>query len=218
MTCSGSLALPWQFAAFWCVSGYVTGIDRSGLLAQAFLTDTQVNFVNASIRPNEGMVLYNITQNTSGPVTAVTATTLTATGVTWNGGDAYRIAALNASEQSTIQMYLDITAGDIFAALAAMNNCNCTWQSWVPNFLAKINIIEAAAFYECPCGSPRMSDERQEVLLNWATTQLEKLRSGDFAICEGDTSKSYPAYGSIELAHTLWSEAEIIGHYNERLP
>jgi hypothetical protein len=186
------------------------------LVAQ--LTCSQVNFINNGVVANVGMVLYNLTTGLSGPITAVTSTTLIATGVAWSGGHQFRVTTLTQPEISAIEMFLDIAAGDISAALAAQNNCTCTWQPWVSEFLAKLNIIEAAAFYTCPCGGVNMSEDRKETLLNWVTLQLEKLRSGDFAICVGDTSNDYPAYGSAELAHTLWSESEIIGHYNERLP
>jgi hypothetical protein len=203
---------------FFCPASTLKRVDNGGGAGVAVLTDTQANFQNAGIRPNVGMILYNLTTGVSGPVIAVTTTTLTATGVTWSNGNTYRVTALTGTEQASIELYLAITAADISAALAATNSCSCTWQSWVWDWLAKLNIIEAAAFYSCPCGNTRLSDEQKQNLLVWATAQLEELRNGNIAVCSGDSGKTYPAIAVAEINHTMWSELEIIEHYDQRTP
>jgi len=218
MTCLSSYALAWQFGIFNCPASTLKGLDNGGGVGVASLTDTQVNFLNTGIEANKGMILYNLTTGLSGPVTAVTATTVTATGVVWTNGQAYRITALTAAEISSIEMYLEVTAADINAALAATGACACTWQSWVWGWLAKLNIIEAAAFYSCPCGNTRLTDDQKANLLTWATAQLEELRNGNIVVCEGDTGKTYPAIGWAELNLTAWSEIEIIDNYDKRHP
>ena len=218
MTCLSSYALAWQFGIFNCPASTLKGLDNGGGVGVANLTDTQVNFLNTGIEPNKGMVLYNLTTGLSGPVTAVTATTVTATGVVWTNGQAYRITALTAAEILSIEMYLEVTAADINAALAATGACACTWQSWVWGWLAKLNIIEAAAFYSCPCGNTRLTDEQKQNLLTWATAQLEELRNGNIAVCENDSGKTYPAIAIAEVNQTMWSELEIIEHFNQRTP
>ena len=218
MTCLPIYAQPWVFSLFFCPAGTLKGLDNGGGIGVANLTDTQVNFLNTGIEANKGMILYNLTTGLSGPVTAVTATTVTATGVLWTNGQAYRITALTAAEISSIEMYLEVTAADINAALAATGACACTWDSWVLGWLAKLNIIEAAAFYSCPCGNTRLTDDQKANLLTWATAQLEELRNGNIAVCSGDTGKTYPAIAIAQINHTAWSELEIIENYAKSHP
>lgn len=218
MPCGSRFAEAWQFGTFWCPASLLKGVDDGGGAGVAFLTDPQVNFISFGVQANVGMVLYNLTTGLSGPVTGVTQTTITATGVTWSDGNFYRITTLKGVEIASIEMYLDITAADISAALGAVDACSCTWQSWVTSWLQKLNVIEAAAFYSCPCGKPNLSDDTRQALLEWATAQLADLRDGKIAVCEGDTGKAYPAIGIAEIGQTLWSDAEIIEHYEQRNP
>ena len=216
--CAGKYAWAWQFSLFFCPGGTLKRVDNGGGVGVAVLTDTQQNFQTFGVEANKGMILYNLTTGLSGPVTVVTATTLTATGVTWSNGDIYRITTLSGAQISSIELYLDVTAADINAALAATGACSCTWQSWAWDWLAKLNIIEAAAFYSCPCGKPTLSDEARRNLLEWATEQLRALRDGEVTVCEGDTSKNYPAIGWAEINHDAFTAAGIIDNYNARQP
>lgn len=216
MPCNARFAEAWAFAALFCTAGYASSVDNSGLLAQAFLTDTQIDFIKLGVRANVGMRLYNVTTGLFGPVTAVTPTTLTATGVTWNTGASYRIATLDTAQRSTVEMYLDLTAADIHAALAAQDACACTWQSWVSGYLGKINIIEASMFYNCPCAQPSLSEEQKARYMEWSKDQLTQIRDGNIAVCEGDTGKTYPAFGIAEIAYTSWQELEIADNYARR--
>jgi len=212
MACNGAYAEAWQFASFFCSAGLLSSVDNSGGAGNAFLTDSQVDFT-AFIEANVGMILYNVTQSTSGPVTAVTQTTLTATGVTWNDGDTYRIATLNAQEIATIELYLDIAAADLHAAMAQSGMCDCSLASWAPGFLQKLNIIDAASYYQCSCGQPNMSDELRGRYLDWCSTQLEAIRTGNLELCSGHTGSDFPSVGWAQQGWTDWATAEII--YNE---
>lgn len=218
MTCLSRYAEAWQFGTFWCPASTAKGLDNGGGIGVAALTDTQANFLNQGIKANEGMILYNLTTGLSGPVTAVTATTITATGVLWTNGQSYRITALSGLEISSIEMYLEMTAADLNAAIAATASCSCTWQSWVDGWLDKLNIIEAAAFYSCPCGRPNLSDEQRQNLLLWATDQMKLLRDGEIALCTGDTGKTYPAVGWAEINYDNFSAAQIIENADDRTP
>ncbi|GAH39879.1 unnamed protein product, partial [marine sediment metagenome] len=95
MPCTGRFAEPWAYASFWCLSPSAIriGVDDGAGAAVAFLTDSQADFADLGFEANVGMLLYNLTESTEGPITAVTATTLTATGVTWTDGDSYRAVA-----------------------------------------------------------------------------------------------------------------------------
>jgi len=218
MTCGSRYAEAWMYSSFFCASGFASGTHQGAGPADVALLDARVNFINMGVDDNVGMVLYNITLGTSGPVTAHTIDTVTATGVTWNAGNAYRIATINSAEIATINMYLDITAADIHAALAATASCDCTYQSWVTGWLAKLNIIEAGAFHSCSCGSTKLSDEVKQSMLEWANTQLENLRNGNLVVCTGDTGKEYPAVGYAEIAYDSFTTLQIIENAEDRTP
>ena len=162
------------------------------------------------------MMLENVTQGTIGTITAVTETTLTATGVTWDTGDAFRVVVISLDEKATIESYLDITSSDIHAALASVGGCDCTLAAWGAGLLAKINIIEAAAFYMCRCASPNLSDEQKRILIDWANGQLEQIRSGKIEICSGATGSDFPAVDWAEQAVEDFSTARILTNRYKR--
>ena len=215
MACNGAYAESWQFAAFWCVGLLLTGADDSGGVGNLSLNDSTADFEAADVQANVGMVLYNTTTGLSGPVTAVTAHTLTATGVTWTSGDAYRIVTIKADEISTIGHYLDIAASDIHVALAASGACDCTLASWATGYLEKLNIIDAAAYYQCPCGQPQMTDDLRGRYLDWCVDQLSLLRQGKLEVCDGETGADFPAIAWAEQSLTDFAAAEIL--YNAGL-
>ena len=117
-----------------------------------------------------------------------------------------------AEEKETIEHFLDIAAYDIFAALASTGACDCTLASWAGGYLAKLNIIEAAAYYNCPCANPRMSTERKQMFLDWASGQLEMLANGKLDVCDGHTGSQYPVIGWAQQSVTEFAAAEIIVH------
>ena len=215
MACTGRFAEAYQFGAFFCTGVILQNVDDSGGAGNAFLTDSTVNFTAAASRveANVGMILYNTTAGTNGPVTAVTAHTLTATGVTWDDGDGYRIVLIDAIERSTIELYLDIAASDLHAAMAQSGMCDCTLASWARGFLAKLNIIDAASYYQCTCGQPKMTDEMRGRYLDWCSTQLEAIRTGALELCDGATGSEFPAVGWAQQGWTPQITAEII--FNE---
>lgn len=215
--CTGRYADAIDFAAFFCVAGgYIKSIDNGGGAGVPMLTDTQVDFFKLGAKAGEGMLLYNVTTGYVGPVTAVTEHTLTATGVVWSNGNVYRFSSLDVSERSTIEGYLDITAADISAALASVGACTCTLAAWAWELLKKINIIEAAAFYVCPCARPNLTDVRKAAFITWANEQFTLIRTGDIELCQGDTGSKFPAAGVIEYSNTMWNAAQIIINDTDR--
>ena len=129
--------------------------------------------------------------------------------------DFFCIDCTDSDCQSIIENILDLAASDIHAALAATGACDCTLASWAQTFLAKLNIIEAAAYYQCPdeCGMPRLSDEMKQAYISWIDNQLTKISSGELELCDGHTGKDYPSLGWAQQGWTNWTTAEII--YNE---
>lgn len=125
--------------------------------------------------------------------------------------------ALSAEEQVTIETFLDLTASDVHAAMAQSGMCDCTLASWVPAYLKKLNIIEASAFYQCPCANPKLSDEMRGRLIDWATAQLEAIRAMKVELCQGETGSEFPAFAWAEQGLTEWSQAQIIENLLTRL-
>jgi len=213
MACTGRYSEAWQFAAEFCIEAIVSNVDDSGGAANLFLTDSQVNFVELGVRANVGMVLYNTTQATNGQVTAVTAHTLTATGVTWDDGDAYVIVAIDVQQRSTIERYLNLAATDIHAARAASGGCDCTLASWAADYLAHLNIVMAAAFYSCTCGRPAvsaLSDETRTAYREWAQAQMDAIRDMRIELCDGETGSEFPVIGWAEQGVTEFAKAQIV--------
>lgn len=215
-SCSdSSIALPWEYAAFWCKASIRTGVDNSGGAGNAYLTDTTADFETLGVVPGVGMTLYNITQDTSGPITAITPDTITATGVSWDDGDSYRVVTMTANEETQIQLYLDITAADVYAAIAASGACDCNWTTWGEALVKKLNIIEAAVFHSCPCAEPKLTDDQKTAYMEFVNTQMDKIITGELDIC-GGTGSDFPSIGWAEQASTEFAAGKIIVNDIER--
>ena len=212
MPCTGRFSEAWQYSQMWCVtpSAIRTGVDDGAGAAVAFLTDSQADFVDLGFQANEGMLLYNLTEDTEGPITAVTATTLTATGVTWTDGDSYRAVALDGNQISAINVYLDLAAGDVHMALAAVGACDCTLSGWGANLLAKLNIIDAVIYHNCTCANPEISDEQRAMYATWIDAQFELIRTGKVDVCQGATGSGWPTVDYAEQATTEFAARDII--------
>ena len=196
MPCTGAYAESWEYAVELCVKPLAYGLDNSGGAANAFLTASTQNFVNLGFLVNMGMILYNLTQSTNGEITAMTETTLTATGVTWDDGDIYRAVPMDREEIALTDQVLLMTSSNIHASLAAVGACDCTFAAWATQFLGKVNILESAALHMCPCGEPDLSSEDKARFLTWCDEQLRLIRIGEIEVCSGATGATYP-YGSI---------------------
>jgi len=212
MTCTGAYAEVWEFAKYFCTESLILGVDNSGGAGNAFLTDSLIDFNDKGVYAGRGMILENVTAGTEGPVTAMTTHTLTATGVTWDDGDTYRIAALDSSQRLVIEDHLLQAASDIHAARAASGGCDCTLASWAGEYLARLNSVIAAAFYDCLCTSPGppMIEERRAMYMEWANSQLEMIREGKLELCHGETGSDFPATGWAEQGTTEFARTGIV--------
>ena len=123
---------------------------------------------------------------------------------------------IEADEQAVIEVYLDLTASDIHAAMAQSGMCDCTLASWATNYLNKLNVIEAAAFYQCVCANPRLTDEMRMKLIDWATFQLDNIRTMTVDLCDGATGSDFPAIGIAQMGVTDMAAARIIFDYERK--
>jgi len=213
MPCTGAWADAYDFATFWCVAGLDTGVDNSGLAAQAFLTDTTADFIQMGVEA--AMIIQNITDGSGGYITNVATHTITATliggtGNDWDDGDVYRMVGLKANEQAQIETYLAIAASDIHAALAATGACDCTLSAWAEEYLKKLNVIDAAVIHACPCGRAQISEDMKGTWLEWLDRQFELLRTGKIDICDGATGAEFPAIGWAQQSVTEFAAGRII--------
>ena len=111
---------------------------------------------------------------------------------------------------------LDITAGDIHAALAAANACDCTFAAWGANELAKMNIVLAGALHRCPCARNDLKSEERQPLLDWVTARLEDIRTGKVDVCDGATGSAWPSIEFAERSLIDFARREIIAKRIER--
>jgi len=219
MTCTGlAYAEGWEYAAFWSVSAILLGVDNSGGAGNLFLTDTQADFQRRGLEADVGMVLYNLTQSTNGPITAVTETTVTATGVTWDDGDTYRAVAVTGSQIATIENYLRVVAANIDIARASVGACDCTLSAPGAALLSKLNIIETGCYHQAVCGMPaqHLSVEEKRLYLEQVNQQLGFIYSGQIELCDGETGSTFPVVGWASQAHTEFGAARIIANRIKR--
>jgi len=115
-----------------------------------------------------------------------------------------------AEARDTIQTYLDVAATDIYAALASVGACDCTLASWANGFLRKLVLIDAAAYYNCPCANPRLNSDQKANLLAWMGTQLTNISTGVIDVCDGATGAGFPAMGWADQGVDEFSRSMII--------
>ena len=210
MACSGAYAAAWQYAAFFCRGNLLIGVDDGGGAAAVALVDSHADFVQGGVIKNVGMVAYNITEGTDGLITDVDTHSITATGVTWTDGDSYRIVTIDAEDIGSINLHLEITAGDIHVALAATGACDCTLSDWGANYLIKLNVFDAAAMFHCRCSG--MDNETRASLLEWVNAQLENLRTGITDVCSGATGSEFPVVTWASQSVTEFAGDQIIAN------
>lgn len=217
MPCNERYAASWEFTVFWFTGVVWTGGAKLAGVGNANLNDTQVNFRERGVIANTGQTLWNLTQGTNGPiVTLIDNNTIAATGVTWDLNDIYRISLVTTIEEGQIELALDIAASDIHAALAASAQCDCTGASWANNLAKKLNIIDAASYYQGKCGMPKFTNEQRSGYLAWMSQQLEMIMMSRIDLCAGATGADFPAYGVAEQVTTEFARAEIIWNDIER--
>jgi len=215
MTCSGRYAEAYQFVSYWCVGSVLNGVDDDGVGPNAFVTDSTIDFLQAGVVAGIGQTLYNVTDGSEGPITGVTVHTITApltggTLNTWTVGNLYRVLCVDAAVKTMTETVLDMTAADIHGVMAAQGMCDCTLATWALGLLRKLNIIEAAAFYMCPCGKPHMTDDMRMKLMDWSTNELTNIRKGLVELCSGETGVEFPAITWADQSWTEFNAAEII--------
>jgi len=209
MACLERYAEAFSYAVFWACQALIVGYDDSGGAANAFITDSGAQWTLSPV-VEVGAACYNATTSTYGVVTAVAPTVLQTSGATWSNGDEYQIANMSGAERVTIETFLRIAASDINEARRSVGACDCSLAADSLTYLAKLNIVDAAIWHNCPCGRPDLSDEQRASYLLWMTEQLTSIRTSATELCDGYTGSNFPAIATAQFALTNWRAAEII--------
>lgn len=211
MSCTGRYAEAYDWGImFGCAVLYV-GFDDSGGAANAFVTDTGVNFTNVGSFdpvPQVGWAIKNATTGTYGKITSLAANVLGTTN-TWSDGDEYRIMVLSLVEIAQIEESLDVAAGDVHDARNAANGCACTLSSSGAYIARKLNLIDAAVLQNCPCVRTEMTDDMRRAWLLWLQDEFQSIADGSRELCQGETGALFPAVGQIARQLTEWDEVVI---------
>lgn len=117
---------------------------------------------------------------------------------------------LSAGEQAAIEATLDLAAGNIHAARAAVGACDCTLAAWATEYLAKLNCLEAGVIYNASCGNPHLEPTQRSEIMRMVSGELEKVRLNQIEVCDGETGRDWPAMGWAEQSLTDWAAARII--------
>jgi hypothetical protein len=213
MPCEGAFASVEDFVSFQCQQSRISRV-HTGAPGAAVLTDSMAKFRTLGVESDTGMILYNLSDASSGVVTAVSETELTAPlsgGVlnNWQPGDQYLIVTVGAFERASIESFLAMTASDVHASLAAQGMCNCTLSGWGAELVKKLNIIDAMSFHTCGCRTALSDTERQQYR-NWVSDQLTLIRTGKLDLCGGALGADAPAFGSAAQAVTEFAAAQIV--------
>lgn len=107
-----------------------------------------------------------------------------------------------------LQMHLSLAASDVHQALAAVGACECSFPAWAAQYLAKLNIVDAAIVYRPSCG-PKLNDAQFETFQRWINQEYELIRAGKIVLCEGETSAEFPAFGTAAIAWTPQNAVQI---------
>lgn len=113
-------------------------------------------------------------------------------------------------ERNTIEQFLDIAAADIHVALLSAEACDCTLKTGAAEYLKKINVIEAAVVYNCPCANPRFNQDTKQMWQGWLVNQFEMINNMTIELCAGETGANFPAVGWAEMGWTEFQRAEIV--------
>lgn len=127
--------------------------------------------------------------------------------------DFWCLGEIGSEAETMIRQFLEIAVSDVHAALAATGACDCTLAGWATEYLKKLQVIEAAVIYNCPCGTVNLTDDMKRNWLEWLNGQYKMLRTGEIEVCDGETGADFPSMGWAEQAWTDWNRAQVV--YND---
>lgn len=125
----------------------------------------------------------------------------------------YWFWAFDEVDKTELPPLLRNAAGRINMALQASGQCGCTFSDNALNFLEELNNIAAGIMFNM--STVRLSSEQRSMYSQHLNEQLTAIRNGELELCDGETARNYPAWGTAEVAVTPRNAGRII--YNRRL-
>ena len=119
------------------------------------------------------------------------------------------IQTLDPDDKDMIDLFLDIAASDMHAAMASVGACDCTLAPWAVKLMKKLNIIDAMLIHNCPCKSPNIDTDTKRMWLKWLSDQLGFIMENKIELCAGHTAKAYPSITWAQQGGTF-NDAKII--------
>jgi len=114
------------------------------------------------------------------------------------------------AQTAMLEAALDFASADIYSAMAASGQCDCSLAGWATSYLAKLCIVDAVLLQHCPCVRNLLPADEKQMWLNWLSDQLLAIRKGDLALCEGYTGNDFPSIAWAEMSLTHWNAAKIV--------
>lgn len=118
-------------------------------------------------------------------------------------------------DTSVMTHLIRLSAAEINVALQASNQLACTKDDNTSEFLKLLNVIGAALMTEYD-NARFWTDETKRRFQQWKDQNIELLRTGQLAVCAGETGLEYPAVATAEVAYTPEGAAKIIWNYELR--
>jgi len=109
-----------------------------------------------------------------------------------------------------LETFLAMASSDVDMARAQTGACDCSLTSAAETFLSRLTCVIAAVIHNCPCGEVRLSDQERQMYLDWATVNLNAIRTGNLELCYGETGADWPAAASVSQNLTDRNQAIII--------
>ena len=103
-----------------------------------------------------------------------------------------------------------MASADVYAAMAASGQCDCTLAGWAQEYLKKVVIIDSVVLQHCPCVRNLLPADEKQMWLNWLSDQFMAIRRGDLALCEGAMGNDFPAVTWAEMSVTAFNAAKIV--------
>lgn len=120
---------------------------------------------------------------------------------------------LTGDQETVINNLLELSAGMLHAARMATGGCDCTLSSGADSYLAYLNSMLAATYYNCPCGRTNLTEDDRNRLAFVIQEQLNLIRTGVVELCEGETGTTFPVIDWAEQTLTEWNVDRIIFSY-----
>lgn len=116
----------------------------------------------------------------------------------------------SAEEQDKIEHVLDLSVAPIEFALSSVGACDCTFSATATRGIAYLNCLLAAATHVCPCSTVEVDDEQRRAYAKAAKDMLDRIASGEWEVCAGETGKNLPVFRVAQQSLTPWSAAQLI--------